>query len=74
VDAKEDKNMAVMRDWPMLLSTTKLRSLLGLEGYYKKFVLKLAHWTTRLFTLTTKNVHSGGWGIMRQNLTIFRGL
>jgi hypothetical protein len=56
----ENRRIATMRDWPVLLSMAKLRSFLGMAGYYRKFVHKFTHWTTELYTLTTKQ-HAFWW-------------
>ncbi|XP_073045953.1 uncharacterized mitochondrial protein AtMg00860-like [Primulina eburnea] len=45
-----------VRDWPVPKSVTKIRSFLGLDGYYKNFIQRFSFIAVPLIALTKKNV------------------
>jgi len=48
----EDRSIAAINDWQVAASKAQLWSFRWLAGYYIKFVLKFAQWTTQLYAST----------------------
>jgi hypothetical protein len=54
----EPNNIKAMMDWPIPKTLKNLRGLLGLLGYYLKFVWNYGRMETHLMTLTKKDSFS----------------
>ena len=52
----DPEKIKAITDWPRPTSVTKIRSLLGLAGYYKRFVEGFSRIATPMTKLTQKNV------------------
>ncbi|XP_073317220.1 uncharacterized mitochondrial protein AtMg00860-like [Primulina huaijiensis] len=52
----DPSKVEAVRDWPFPKSVTKIRSFLGLAGYYRKLIQGFSSIVVPLTTLTKKNV------------------
>ena len=54
--AVDPAKVVAIQDWKVPKNATKVRSLLGLAGYYRKFIKEFAKISTPLTRLTKKNL------------------
>ncbi|XP_048628720.1 uncharacterized protein LOC125599496, partial [Brassica napus] len=54
--AVDPENIAAIKEWPHPTSVTEIRSFLGLDGYYRKFVQAFASISKPLTRLTGKGI------------------
>ena len=52
----DPKKIEAVADWPRPTTVTKIRSFLGLAGYYRRFVKDFSKIAAPLTRLTQKNV------------------
>ena len=52
----DPKKIEAIIEWPRLTTVTKVRSFLGLAGYYKRFMKDFSKITVPLVRLTQKNI------------------